>query len=51
MAVRWRCPLCGVDLVAVSCEAMLTVIYYHLLSEHSWMIGLVEGTEDRYERA
>jgi uncharacterized protein with PIN domain len=38
--IRWRCPLCDVELVAVSCEAMLTVIYYHLLSEHAELVGV-----------
>jgi hypothetical protein len=40
MAVRWRCPLCDEDIVAVSCQAMLTVIYYHLLSEHAELLNL-----------
>jgi len=44
--IRWRCPLCNEDIVAVSCQALLTVIYYHLLSEHAELLNLERERRD-----
>ena len=44
--IRWRCPLCDDDLVAVNCQALLTVIYYHLLAEHAELLNLERERRD-----